>query len=109
MPAARSCIREVHPEVCFQALNHSQAMQNSKKTTKGFDERKKVLRAVYAGLSDLLLKARQWKRAEVAKDDILDALAAALTAQQGRGRLKSLPDSPELDAYGFKMEMLYFQ
>ncbi len=42
------------------------------------------------------------------EDDILDALAAAVTGLIGGTKLKTLPASPERDAQGLPMEMVYF-
>ncbi len=46
----------------------------------------------------------KYRRKDVAKDDVLDALVAAITAL---GPLNSLPDPPELDDKGLPMQMLY--
>ena len=47
---------------------------------------------------------------QVAKDDILDALAAAVTGwlgKSGRGRFATLPAQPLKDSLGLPMEMVY--
>lgn len=46
----------------------------------------------------------------VAKDDILDALVAALTAKRGyKLGLKAIPEIPEYDSKGLPMRMVYSQ
>jgi predicted RNase H-like nuclease len=41
------------------------------------------------------------------RDDVLDALSAAVTAKLGFGRLSTLPAAPEIDSAGLPMEMAY--
>jgi predicted RNase H-like nuclease len=48
-----------------------------------------------------------YRRQDVAKDDILEALAAAVTAIAGLNALVSLPDPPEFDDRILPMQMLY--
>lgn len=107
-PTARSRIREIHPEVCFWALNGRRPMEYSKKKEKGIQERKSVLRSVYPD-SDRIFEYAEGKyfRKEVARDDILDALAAAITAYKGEQGLKSIPEKPEYDSHGLRMEIVY--
>ena len=45
-PRARKLIREVHPEICFWALNGGKPMKGTKKRKRGFGERVNVLKAV---------------------------------------------------------------
>jgi len=101
-------VREIHPEVCFAALNRLCPMEQSKKSEEGFRERLAVLRRAYPQAQEVVEYAlAKWKRREVAQDDILDALAAAVTAYLGRGRLRTYPNEPETDSEGRKMEMVY--
>jgi len=105
--AARSRVREIHPEICFRAFaGHS--MEHSKKRAEGRLERTRVLQSIYAGTPGILEHARSaYRRKEVATDDILDALLAAVTAMLGGQRLVSIPEAPEFDARGVRMEMVY--
>jgi predicted RNase H-like nuclease len=110
---ARTLVREVHPEVCLWALNggrkRESAMTYSKKTQEGFVERLAVLRKIYGECEECVKEAPvKHKGKGVAKDDILDALAAAVTARFEAGALKTLPESPERDAVGLPMEMVYW-
>ncbi len=102
-PIAKEYIKEVHPEICFWALA-GRSMQYKKKIKEGYDERIQVL-ALYSQTNEIISYAeKNYLRKDVKKDDILDALVAAITAL---GPLKSLPDSPERDDRGLPMQMLY--
>jgi len=105
--SARSRVREIHPEICFWALA-GRPMEHSKKTRDGFSERKQVLQSVYPHTDDVISYALStYKRKEVARDDILDALSAAVTATVGVEGLVSIPETPEFDSQGLRMEMVY--
>lgn len=105
---ARSHIREIHPEICFWALNSSQPMKFSKKKPDGYLERREILLSVYPHTEALVDDTlRRYQRCEVARDDILDALVAAVTALKGRQGLSSIPQTPKIDSKGLPMEMVY--
>jgi predicted RNase H-like nuclease len=109
---ARSRIREIHPEVCFWALNNCQPMRYSKKKVEGFEERREVLSSVFPHTDDLVNCTRQkyheeYRRREVVKDDVLDALVAAVTASKEKQGLSTIPEKPEADSKGLSMEMVY--
>jgi len=107
-PQAQAVIRETHPEVCFWAFA-GHPMAYNKKTAAGFAERKSVLKAIYPDTDDIIKAALvTYKGISVARDDILDALAAAVTALLGDARLVSLPEEPERDARGLPMEIVYY-
>jgi len=67
---------EVHPEVCFWALNGHQPMKHNKKTKEGAAERVAVLRPVFPTIERHLAN----RQSRVGADDLLDAAAAAWTA-----------------------------
>ncbi len=67
---------EVHPEVCFWALAGERPMVHAKKTKAGVSERLDLLRPVFSKIERHL----QNRRANVGKDDLLDAAVAAWTA-----------------------------
>jgi predicted RNase H-like nuclease len=107
--AARSNIREIHPEVCFGGLA-GHAMRYPKRLPEGFAERRRVLQSAYPFADSIFLDALPYlKNRGVARDDVLDALSAAITARLARSRLMSLPDVPEIDTHGLRMEMVYHQ
>lgn len=106
--SSRSKIREIHPEVCFYALNGGKPMEFNKKKAEGFQERIKVLRRVCDYTDKVIQLAKSELYGKVADDDILDALVAAVTAHLGNGRFMTLPERPETDARGLPMEMVYY-
>jgi len=104
---ALSCVKEIHPELCFWALA-GRPMQHNKKRAEGFDERIKVLQSYHSATEEIVQHSLQnYRRQKVAKDDILDALVAAITAFAGLNALVSVPDPPESDEGGLPMQMLY--
>ena len=107
---ARRIVREVHPEVCFWAFAGRRAMEHNKKTEEGFRERIELLKrnrpSAEREIEDML---RQFKRREVARDDAVDALAAALTASAPAAALRTLPPRPQEDRSGLRMEMVHVE
>ena len=107
--SARSKIREIHPEVCFWAL-WGEPMKYSKKIDLGFFERKELLKSIFPYTDDIINHSLYtYRRKEVKKDDILDALVAAVTATGGSDALASIPQRPEIDKKGVTMEMVYLK
>ena len=102
----RGRVREVHPEVCFWAFNGRRPLRYYKKTDEGFRERFELLTARFPASEELLgqIVLREGKR--VARDDAVDALAAALTGLEPVA-IRTLPERPESDAHGLAMEMVY--
>lgn len=103
-------VREVHPEICFRSLDRKQVITHSKKNTDGRRQRITVLEAIeqrtQAIYDDVVAN---YFRKDVARDDVLDALAAAVTARLGYpDRLATLPDDPPTDARGLPMEMVFY-
>lgn len=108
-PEAAPVIREVHPEVCFWSFNRRQAITDGKKSAPGREERLRVLSTVFPPTYQLFEEAVRWRREshlDVATDDIIDALAAAVTGLRPN-RLESIPQPKEQDAAGLPMEMVY--
>jgi len=106
---ARSHIRETHPELCFWALNGGEPMKYSKRKREGFSERMEVLLSVYPYTKGLVYYAkRKYPRKELARDDILDALVAAVTASKERQGLSFLPEKVTFDSKGLPMQMAYY-
>lgn len=103
---ARSRIREVHPELCFWAFNGQRPLTASKTTAEGWQERLELLQSV-DGRTDAVvdIALEEFRRRVVTWDDILDAMAAALTA--GCARHGSIPEEPYWDAVGLPMEMVF--
>jgi predicted RNase H-like nuclease len=105
---AKSKIRECHPELLFWSLNNRTAMRHNKKKVEGYKERLAVLTNHYTQAPLIADEALdRYPRKEVARDDILDALAAAVAAYLTEGSLPSVPKIVERDSYGLPMEMVY--
>ena len=110
--ANRGCampvVREVHPELLFWALNDRKAMALSKKNRQGRDDRLRVLQRHERRSLKILDEAScKFPRNVVAKDDIIDALAAAVVACHHHTRLRTVPDCPPKDAEALPMEIVY--
>lgn len=104
---ARKAVQEIHPEVLFSVLNGGVAMQHNKRTAAGFEERLKVLHHHYPDAGRVVRDALdRYSRGQVARDDILDALAAAVTGLASVGPWTSIPEHPDLDATGLPMRMV---
>jgi predicted RNase H-like nuclease len=108
-PKAGKVIREAHPEVLFWGLNRGRPLTFSKKVAAGEAERLEILGRVYPPARALFGEMKEnLPRRSVTPDDLLDALAAAVTGLISGGRLKTLPETPGRDAQGLPMEMVYF-
>jgi len=94
---------EVHPEVCFWALNGQHPMAHGKKTEAGRNDRLKLLRTEFPHIQQHLLN----RPSGVGKDDLLDAAAAAWTALR-RHRSEAVPVcTPERDEKGLSVAIFY--
>ena len=104
----RNCLRESHPEVCFWALAGGQAMSYSKKASRGISERLAVLSKLFPNSEEIFRSASsEFKRSDLAKDDILDAIALAITASSLPETLKTLPEFPDRDREHLPIEIVY--
>ncbi|MCH6562048.1 MAG: DUF429 domain-containing protein [Myxococcales bacterium] len=105
--AACGAIREVHPEVCFWAWNGRKPMQWAKKKAEGLRERVALAEA-WLG-EGILQRARgDYRKKDLADDDIIDAIAGLWTAHRiADGTAKTLPDSPPRDETGLPMEIVF--
>ncbi len=103
-PALQRRVREIHPEVSFWSLNGRQPMLQNKKTVPGQAQRYELLAKVLADTDRVLAQA---PKRGCAADDALDALAAAWTAGRAvTGNVTTLPEQPERDGKGLRMEIL---
>jgi predicted RNase H-like nuclease len=96
-------IVEVHPEVCFWALNDGKPMPNPKRAPAGEQERLELLSRVFTNdLASFEVPRR------AARDDFYDACVAAWSASRfATGRHGTLPEQPPLDSRGLRMEIVY--
>jgi len=102
-------VREMHPELCFWALNEGRPLRHNKKTQEGYHERVALLSRLVAGSVRLVETVlREKRRGIVRRDDVVDALVGAVIARLSGGDLKTLPGVPERDSAGLPMEMVYF-
>ena len=105
---ARRIVREIHPEICFWALAGGTPMGHSKKKGAGFDERLALLKGFHPSVGGDFVQIRaEFRSWDLADDDILDAMAAAITASADPGALQTLPKHPATDSVGLPMEMVY--
>ena len=112
---ARELVREVHPELCFWALNGGRPMQHSKSKHKweAHHERMKALERCWPNAQAMAEEIGRYyfsnkkffKSKLIARDDITDAMVAAVTARGDP--LQRLPTKPPLDAKGLPMQMIW--
>jgi predicted RNase H-like nuclease len=106
-PEARPIAREVSPELSFWAWNGERAMADSKHSRTGLRARR-ALAERWLGRGVLRQARGDLRVGEVADDDILDAIAVLWTATRiARGESRSLPEHPQSDALGLRMEIVY--
>jgi predicted RNase H-like nuclease len=104
-PDLQGRVLEVHPELSFWALNGGIAMARNKKTRDGRVERWRLLRKVFLELDKAPVLPRAL-RGRCGMDDYIDALVCAWTAVcVERGKASRIPDEPEVDERGLRMEM----
>ena len=107
-PQARTNIREIHPEICFLGIA-GRPMTCSKRRPEGLVERLDTLSSVCRETWDIYRACMEkYKRSQVARDDILDALVGGVTARAGNENLVTIPEEPERDSRGLHMEMVYW-
>lgn len=105
-PGMQDRVFEVHPEVSFWALAGG-PMTYRKGKQAGFNERRNLLEQA-TGLS-IPVRIKAFKLRRPAKpDDLLDAMVAAWTAKRVvDGVAGRLPNVPESDSCGLRMEIVY--
>jgi predicted RNase H-like nuclease len=91
LAAADRRVYEVHPEVSFRAMNDGRPLQHRKKSASGALKRIALLRRHRIDIE------RLGEAAAVPLDDVLDAAAAAWSAQRiALGTAATLPEEPDL-------------
>lgn len=102
-PARQRWICEAHPEVAFARLA-GRPMATAKRSLNGREERLAVLSA--RGWRGGMREIAAWSAPGVARDDVVDAAALALTAEGiADGGALRLPGDPPRDARGLRMEI----
>jgi predicted RNase H-like nuclease len=100
-PDLQSRLAEVHPEVSFRLMK-GQDLAHPKKKAEGRAERRALLEQ--AGFP--LGKLESPPKGGWGEDDLLDACACAWSAQRlAHGQALRLPEVPEYDARGLRMEI----
>jgi len=104
-PALQRVVREVHPELCFAAMNDCTPMPHGKKSLVGREERIEVLRPQFGDAVERALGSRP---SGCAADDMLDAFACLWTAMRiAQGTARVIPATPRQDRFGLPMEMTF--
>jgi predicted RNase H-like nuclease len=94
---------EVHPELTFFQINEDQPLRYSKHTSEGRKERETLLRKKMPGIERVLA----FEEPRVRFSHLLDAAASLWTARRILSKgITRLPEDPEWDAKGFRMELL---
>ena len=102
-PAACHRVYESHPELAFSRLAGDHVLP-SKKTVEGFNKRQTLLSEFMPNLTSLVQDVLDaTKRAQVARDDVLDALVLWVT---GTVANEQLTDSLVADERGIPIRML---
>ncbi len=102
-PECQQWIFEIHPEVCFWALARGRPMKYRKKTQAGVNERVDLLRSSFPNIDEDLRD----RPIGVAKDDLLDAAAAAWTALRIHDGVARSVCNPERDDKGLSLTIWY--
>lgn len=101
----QTVVFEVHPELCFWAMNGRQPMRHAKKTGTGQNDR--IARLVQSGVSKTFLD-KVLRDLQSGHDDFIDACAAAWTARRVfDGVAERLPANVVLDSRGLDMAMWF--
>jgi len=104
----RGKVLESHPELLFMNLNGGMIYQK-KKTKKGLRHRLSLI-TEYEEIADDFFRdiKEEFRRNEVAEDDIVDSMALALTAKQSVDKnIETLPENPPRDSEGLPMAIHY--
>ncbi len=105
---ARRCVRESHPEICFWALAGGSPMSHYKKSESGSRQRLNLLKRIHPATEFIVDTAlEEYPKKYLAQDDILDAVALAVTASAGVNALASIPENPPRDPLDLPMEIVY--
>ena len=108
-PSLQGVLRECHPELCFWALNGTNAMLYNKKKEEGRHERLAVLENYFAPCHELFEQASsRYLRRQLARDDIIDAMVCAVTAKFGYNNYTTVPALPSKDMRGLPMEIVFW-
>ena len=110
-PADPDCLLEAHPELCFRAFAGDESLRHYKRCAEGIDERLTLLEQFSE------YHKGDWRRltrqladdydGRTGMDDLVDAIALAISAAAPDDHFHSLPAHPPRDATGLPMQMVY--
>ena len=112
-PSARDRLVETHPEVCFYALNGRRPIEESKRTPTGIRRRIDLLAEEFPDAREVCADAidryttPSYAPSVGGADDIVDAVAAAVTARCGPDEWSTLPETPPADDRGLPMRIVH--
>lgn len=107
-PYLRSSFNESHPELVFKFFNKGKDLLHSKKEKKGQLERIKILEQYFPQVHNWFIeKNTKFSSKYLMPDDILDGLCMAILAYDFHEEQEALPQNPEIDDLGLKMQILY--
>jgi predicted RNase H-like nuclease len=102
-PALQDRVREGHPELSFAYMNGGSGLKHSKHTPEGQRGRVALLEQHFPDL-EACISALPQSRAAI---DLLDAFSMLWTARRIiSGQALSVPEVPEYDSRGLRMEMV---
>jgi predicted RNase H-like nuclease len=103
--AQQIVVFEVHPELCFWAMNGGQPMRHAKKTGAGENDR--IAALIQSGVPKTFLD-KMLGELRSGRDDFIDACAAAWTARRVfDGAAERLPKTVVRDGRGLDMAMWF--
>jgi len=106
-PQSQGRVLEVHPELCFWALNACSPVMSKKSSVAGRIERWEILRRYLPALAPSPPPRSELPEG-CKRDDYVDALVCAWTAIcVVRGKAHRIPAQPESDGCGLRMEMWF--
>jgi predicted RNase H-like nuclease len=107
-PSLQKRFRETHPELCFRSLRDGKPLLSPKRRSQGKRDRENLLQPFVRDFREAINEIeREHNRKELGRDDLLDAIVAAIVARLAcDGKVQSIPDVPQYDASGIRMEML---
>jgi predicted RNase H-like nuclease len=104
-PEKQTVVFEVHPELCFWAMNRRQPMPHAKKT--GIGENNRIAALIQSGVPKTFLDKELGKISST-RNDFIEACAAAWTARRVfNGAAERLPTNLVRDGRGLDMAMWF--
>jgi predicted RNase H-like nuclease len=104
----RVVIKEAHPELIFCMLNGGNPLLTKKNRPEGLAERLLLLNDCFEWTNDIYEEAlTTFARKDLARDDIVDALACLAVAMAPENNRKTVPSSSMRDELGIEMVMHY--